>query len=68
MPFKINDKIEDRVLLHYVPHGIDSDIFKPIEDDNQQLKEFKKRLFNNKEVESIPPDNAKTAIFFILLY
>jgi hypothetical protein len=49
MPYKINGKIEDRVLLQYCPHGIDNDIFKPIDKDDKDFTEFKKRVFNGKD-------------------
>lgn len=49
MPYKINDKVENKTLLHYIPHGIDSVTFKPLPADNKELVEFKKRLFLNKK-------------------
>ena len=49
MPYKINGKIEDRVLLQYCPHGIDPNIFKPIPSDDKLLADFRKRVFNGKE-------------------
>lgn len=50
MSFKINGKIEDKVLLHYVPHGIDNECFKPIPKDDPQLVEFRKRLYGDRQV------------------
>jgi glycosyltransferase involved in cell wall biosynthesis len=38
-----------RTLLQYCPHGIDSEIFQPIEKNDPRLVDFKKRLFNGKE-------------------
>lgn len=50
MPFEINKKIEDRILLHYVPHGIDGEIFKPLPKNDKELVEFKKKAFGDKEI------------------
>src|ERR1035437_3965324 len=49
MPFKINGKIENRVLLQYCPHGIDDECFKPLDKSDPNLVEFKKRLFGQKD-------------------
>jgi glycosyltransferase involved in cell wall biosynthesis len=38
-----------RTLLHYVPHGIDTDIFHPLPHHDKDLSEFKKKVFNGKE-------------------
>jgi hypothetical protein len=48
MPYRINEKIENKVLLHYVPHGIDSETFKPLSKNEPKFIEFKSRLFQNK--------------------
>jgi len=47
----INDKgpLNDKVLLHYVPHGIDPETFKPIPRDDKTLIEFRKRVFSGKD-------------------
>lgn len=42
----LGDKAKDRV-LRYVPHGLDSDVYKPIPDDDVELNKFKKNFFNN---------------------
>ena len=47
--YNINGKIENKILLQYCPHGIDSDIFKPIEKTNPQLIEFRSKIFNGKD-------------------
>jgi len=44
----LGDKVKNKV-ISYVPHGLDSNVFKPIDKDNQQLKEFKKLLFKGKQ-------------------
>jgi hypothetical protein len=41
---KANNKI-----IRYVPHGLNHEIFKPIDKNDPELKEFKKHLFKNKE-------------------
>jgi hypothetical protein len=48
MPYKINGKIEDRVLLHYVPHGIDSVCFHPLPKDDKALNDFRNKMFGSK--------------------
>jgi len=35
-----------KTLIHYVPHGINSDVFKPLDNTNKELVEGKKRFFN----------------------
>lgn len=49
MAFNINGKRYDRALLHYVPHGIDSEIFKPLPKNDARLISFKDRLFQGKD-------------------
>ena len=44
----LGDKIQDRI-LEYVPHGLNHNIYKPLEKDNTELVEFKKNLFKGKE-------------------
>ena len=46
----LRDKAENKI-IRYVPHGLNNDIFKPIDKNNPVLKEFKKRLFKDKEYE-----------------
>jgi glycosyltransferase involved in cell wall biosynthesis len=48
MPFEINGKIENKVLLHYVPHGINHKIFHPIPKDDSLLKKRRKDVFGEK--------------------
>jgi glycosyltransferase involved in cell wall biosynthesis len=45
MPFKINDKIVNKHLLHYVPHGIDSNVFKPLPENDKAIKARKQAIF-----------------------
>jgi len=49
MPFEINGQFVDKHLLHYVPHGINSNVFKPIPKDDSFLKKRKKDLFHDKD-------------------
>ena len=42
-------KKADNKIIRYVPHGLNHDIFKPIDKNDPDLKEFKKHLFKNKE-------------------
>jgi glycosyltransferase involved in cell wall biosynthesis len=37
-------------IIEYVPHGLNENIFKPL-DNTPELKEFKKKLFGNKEID-----------------
>jgi len=44
----IGDKAKSRI-LKYVPHGLNHEIFKPLDKNDSNLKEFKKNLFKGKE-------------------
>ena len=46
------EDLRGKTLLHYVPHGIDEDTFKPIEHDEEFL-EFKKNILNDKEYDTV---------------
>jgi glycosyltransferase involved in cell wall biosynthesis len=48
----LRDKAESRI-LRYVPHGLNNDIFKPLSKEDEQLKEFKKKLFQGKEYDFV---------------
>jgi glycosyltransferase involved in cell wall biosynthesis len=48
MPFKINENIENKILLQYVPHGIDPETFCPLPDNSPELLERKGLIFKNK--------------------
>jgi hypothetical protein len=41
--------MNERALLHYVPHGIDAETFFPVAKNDPKLVEFKKRLFAGKK-------------------
>jgi len=45
----LGDKAKNKI-IQYVPHGLNEDIFKPI-DNTLELKEFKKKLFGGKEID-----------------
>ena len=53
MPFKINNKIENKKLIHYVPHGISDKVFRPINSTDPKLIEFRHRLTQGKDYEFI---------------
>jgi glycosyltransferase involved in cell wall biosynthesis len=53
MAFNINGKIEDKVLLQYCPHGIDGEVFKPLEKNDEALTRFRKQLFAGKNYEFV---------------
>jgi hypothetical protein len=44
----LGDKANNRI-LKYVPHGLNHEIFKPLDKNDSNLKEFKKQLFKGKE-------------------
>ena len=44
----LGDKANSRI-LKYVPHGLNHEIFKPLDKNDSNLKEFKKKLFKGKE-------------------
>jgi hypothetical protein len=47
----LGDKAKNKI-IQYVPHGLNHDTFKPI-DSTPELKEFKKKLFGDKEYEFV---------------
>ncbi len=44
----LGDKVGNKI-LRYVPHGLNHEIFKPLDENDSNLKEFKKTLFKGKE-------------------
>jgi glycosyltransferase involved in cell wall biosynthesis len=38
-------------IIEYVPHGLNENIFKPLDINTPELKEFKKKLFGSKEID-----------------
>jgi hypothetical protein len=43
------DEKADKRIIKYVPHGLNHEIFKPLNKNNPELIEFKKKLFKDKE-------------------
>ena len=44
----LDDKADSRI-LKYIPHGLNDEVFKPLDKSDSELKEFKKNLFKGKE-------------------
>jgi glycosyltransferase involved in cell wall biosynthesis len=42
-----------KTLVHYVPHGINSDTFKPLPKDDKALKVHRKKMFGDKEYDFV---------------
>lgn len=59
MPFKINNQIVNKHLLHYVPHGIDSEIFKPLDSNEKRIRDKKKQLFGDKSYDFVVFHNSR---------
>jgi glycosyltransferase involved in cell wall biosynthesis len=47
----LGDKAKNKI-IQYVPHGLNEDIFKPV-DNTPELKEFKKKIFGDKEYDFV---------------
>ena len=43
------DEVAKDKVLRYVPHGLNENIYKPVEKDNSDLVKFKKQILNNRE-------------------
>lgn len=61
MPFKINNKYTDKHLLHYVPHGINSDTFKALPKDDKLVSKLKKDLLGEKSYDFVVFFNSRNA-------
>ena len=46
----LGDKAKKKI-IEYVPHGLNENIFKPLDINTPELKEFKKKLFGGKEID-----------------
>ena len=44
----LGDKVKNKI-IRYVPHGLNHEIFKPIDKNDSNIKEFQKKLFKGKE-------------------
>ena len=45
--------VKGKHLLHYVPHGINSTVFKPVDATSPELTKFRKNLFKNGEYDFV---------------
>ena len=48
----LGDKAKNKI-IEYVPHGLNQDMFKPLNKTDEKLIEIKKKLFNNKEYDFV---------------
>ena len=46
----LGDKAKKKI-IEYVPHGLNEEIFKPLDKNDKELIEFKKQLFGSKEID-----------------
>ncbi len=46
----LGDKVKNKI-IEYVPHGLNENVFKPLDISTPELKEFKKNLFGGKEID-----------------
>lgn len=46
----LGEKVKDKMIC-YVPHGLNHEIFKPLDKDDEKLVEFKKGLYGDKKIE-----------------
>ena len=46
----LGDKAKNKI-IEYVPHGLNENVFKPLDINTPELKEFKKNLFGGKEID-----------------
>ena len=54
----LGDKSKNKV-LRYVPHGLDSNVYKPIPEDDEKLKKFKKLFFGGEDLEFVAFFNSR---------
>jgi len=48
----LGDKAKNKI-IKYIPHGLDPSIYRPLKDEDPELKKFKKDFFNNEEPEFV---------------
>jgi glycosyltransferase involved in cell wall biosynthesis len=48
----LGDKAKNKI-IEYVPHGLNENVFKPLDINTPELKEFKKNLFGGKEIDFV---------------
>ena len=44
----LGDKVKNKI-IRYVPHGLNHEVYKPLDKNDSSLKDFKKQLFKGKE-------------------
>ena len=54
----LGDKAKDKI-IEYIPHGLNHNIYKPLEKDNPELVEFKKNLFKGEEYDFVAFYNSR---------
>lgn len=54
----LKDKADSKI-LEYVPHGIDSDIFRPLKEEDEEFKNFKKGVLQDKDYEFVVYFNSR---------
>lgn len=45
--------VKGKHLIHYVPHGINSDCFKPLDKTNDGIQKFRKNIFKDKQYDFV---------------
>lgn len=53
--------VKGKHLLHYVPHGINTDVFKPIDSNDASLKKLYKNFFNDEKYNFIIGFNSRNS-------
>jgi len=48
----LGDKVEGKI-IEYVPHGLNNEFFKPLEESNKEFKAFKDKLFKGKKYDFV---------------
>jgi glycosyltransferase involved in cell wall biosynthesis len=48
----LGDKAKNKI-IEYVPHGLNEEVFKPLDKNDKELVEFKKKLFGGKEFDFV---------------
>ena len=46
-------EISNNKLIHYTPHGLNSDVFKPLDLDSKPMDELRKKMFGDKEIDFV---------------
>ena len=54
----LGEKAENKI-IEYIPHGLNHNIYKPLEKDDSKLVEFKKNLFKGKEYDFVAFYNSR---------